>query len=66
MNRFQQGSLFKLERKSRPDVWVFRWYMDAVELSRDSGANRGPRFGRVMMNPTWPERIVFGHHQGAS
>src|SRR5208337_691537 len=26
MNRFQQGSLFKLERKSRPDVWVFRWY----------------------------------------
>ena len=26
MNSFQQGSLFKLERKSRPDVWVFRWY----------------------------------------
>ncbi len=26
MNRFQQGSLFKLERKSSPDVWVFRWY----------------------------------------
>lgn len=26
MSRFQQGSLFKLERKSRPDVWVFRWY----------------------------------------
>lgn len=26
MSRYQQGSLFKLERKSRPDVWVFRWY----------------------------------------
>jgi hypothetical protein len=26
MSRFQQGSLFKLERKNRPDVWVFRWY----------------------------------------
>lgn len=26
MSRIQQGSLFKLERKSRPDVWVFRWY----------------------------------------
>ena len=26
MSRFQQGSPFKLERKSRPDVWVFRWY----------------------------------------
>ena len=26
MGRFQQGSLFKLERKSVPDVWVFRWY----------------------------------------
>ncbi len=26
MHRFQQGSLFKLSRKSRPDVWVFRWY----------------------------------------
>jgi len=26
MNRFQQGSLFKLERKSVPDAWVFRWY----------------------------------------
>ena len=26
MSRFQQGSLFKLERKRRPDVWVFRWY----------------------------------------
>ena len=26
MNRYQQGSLFKLERKSRPDVWAFRWY----------------------------------------
>lgn len=26
MSRFQQGSLFKLERKSRPDVWGFRWY----------------------------------------
>jgi len=41
--------------------------MDAVELSRDSGARRAvPRFGRVMMNPwTWPERILFGHAQGA-
>ena len=29
MNSFQQGSLFKLERKSRPDVWVFRWYDNA-------------------------------------
>jgi len=26
VNRFQQGSLLKLQRKSRPDVWVFRWY----------------------------------------
>jgi integrase len=26
MNRFQQGSLFKAKRKSRADVWVFRWY----------------------------------------
>ena len=26
MNRFQQGSLFKLKRRSCPDVWVFRWY----------------------------------------
>lgn len=26
MNRFQQGSLFKVKRKSRTDVWVFRWY----------------------------------------
>jgi hypothetical protein len=23
MSRFQQGSLFKMERKSRPDIWVF-------------------------------------------
>lgn len=29
MSRFQQGSLFKMERKSRPDVWVFRWYDNA-------------------------------------
>ena len=26
MSRFQQGSLFKVKRKSRSDVWVFRWY----------------------------------------
>jgi hypothetical protein len=26
VSRFQQGSLFRLERKTRPDVWVFRWY----------------------------------------
>lgn len=26
MNRFQQGSLFKIKRKSCADVWVFRWY----------------------------------------
>src|SRR6266700_802625 len=26
MSRFQQGSLFKLKRKSCPDVWFFRWY----------------------------------------
>ncbi len=26
MSRFQQGSLFKLERKRCPDVWAFRWY----------------------------------------
>src|SRR6266567_1959781 len=26
MSRFQQGSLFKVKRKSCPDVWVFRWY----------------------------------------
>ena len=30
MSRFQQGSLFKLERKSRPDVWVFRWYENSL------------------------------------
>jgi hypothetical protein len=35
--------------------------VDAVELSRDPGAKCvSPRFGRVMMNPTWPERIVCG------
>jgi integrase len=26
MNRFQQGSLFKVKRKSCADVWAFRWY----------------------------------------
>ena len=26
MSRFQRGSLFKLKRKSCPNVWVFRWY----------------------------------------
>src|SRR3984885_3321557 len=26
MNRFQQGSLFKVKRKNCADVWVFRWY----------------------------------------
>jgi site-specific recombinase XerD len=26
MNRFRQGSLFKVKRKSCADVWVFRWY----------------------------------------
>jgi integrase len=26
MNRFQQGSLFKVKRKSCADMWVFRWY----------------------------------------
>jgi len=26
VSRFQQGSLFRLERRSCPDVWVFRWY----------------------------------------
>ena len=26
MSKFQQGSLFRLERRSCPDVWVFRWY----------------------------------------
>ena len=26
MSRFQQGSLFKVNGKSVPDVWVFRWY----------------------------------------
>jgi hypothetical protein len=30
MNRFQQGSLFKLERKRVPDVWVFRWYENTL------------------------------------
>lgn len=29
MSRFQQGGLFKMERISCPDVWVFRWYDDA-------------------------------------
>jgi hypothetical protein len=31
MSRFQQGSLFKLKRKSVPDVWVFRWYENSSE-----------------------------------
>jgi len=26
VNRFQQGSLFKVKRKGCSDVWVFRWY----------------------------------------
>src|SRR5579863_948856 len=26
MNRFQQGSLFKVKRKRCAGVWVFRWY----------------------------------------
>jgi len=30
VNRFQQGSLFKMARKSRPDVWVFRWYENTL------------------------------------
>jgi hypothetical protein len=30
MSRFQQGSLFKLERKTIPDVWVFRWYQNTL------------------------------------
>jgi site-specific recombinase XerD len=30
MSRFQQGSLFKLERKRVPDVWVFRWYENTL------------------------------------
>jgi integrase len=30
MSRFQQGSLFRLERKSVPDVWVFRWYENTL------------------------------------
>jgi hypothetical protein len=29
MSRFQQGSFFKLARKSCPEVWVFRWYDEA-------------------------------------
>jgi integrase len=28
MNRYQQGSLFQLKRKTCPDAWVFRWYDD--------------------------------------
>jgi hypothetical protein len=30
MSRFQHGSLFKLERKSVPDLWVFRWYENTL------------------------------------
>ena len=26
MNRFQQGSLFRVKRKGCSVVWVFRWY----------------------------------------
>jgi hypothetical protein len=26
MSKFQQGSLFKLKRKSVPDGWIFRWH----------------------------------------
>jgi integrase len=28
LDRYQQGSLFRLKRKSCADVWVFRWYED--------------------------------------
>jgi hypothetical protein len=31
MNRFQQGSLFKVKRKGCSDVWVFRWYGYSTE-----------------------------------
>ena len=31
MNRFQQGSLFKVKRKSCTDIWVFRWYEHTSE-----------------------------------
>ena len=31
VNRFQQGSLFRVKRKSCADVWVFRWYEYASE-----------------------------------
>jgi hypothetical protein len=41
--------------------------VDAMELSRDTCADIAPsRCGRVMMVPTWPERIIFGHARGAS
>lgn len=30
MNRYQQGSLFRLKRKSCADVWVFRWYEETT------------------------------------
>jgi hypothetical protein len=26
MNKYQQGSLFKIKRKSCADVWLLRWY----------------------------------------
>jgi hypothetical protein len=38
--------------------------MDAVELSRGSGAKSvSPRSGGIVMNPLWPEKIVFGHRE---
>jgi transposase len=46
------------ELATRPAEWMPSNY-------RETGANRGSRFGRVMMNPTWPKRIDLGHEEAA-
>ena len=45
MNRFQQGSLFKLKRKSCVGVWVFRWY------DNTSGKRT---YKKKIIGTTWP------------
>jgi transposase len=57
--------LVELQRHARelaacPAKWMPWNYRET--LARTGGA----RFGRVMMNPGWPERIVFAHARGAS
>jgi hypothetical protein len=54
MSRFQQGSLFKVERKRVPDVWVFRWYENSLGkriykkqiIGRVTELRKSPRSGK--------------------